>query len=87
MRHQYTTDVPLFSSGLPSLTRPELGIELVKIRMTLKGIEKPGDKSASSSSLASVDKLRLACKSFISSVSRKLGQWYPFLRGDRVSTL
>lgn len=59
------------------------------MKTRLKGTaEKPGDKSVSGSSFASPSdyKPRLSHKSFISSVSRKLGQWYPFLRGDGVST-
>ncbi|KAE9466816.1 hypothetical protein C3L33_01289, partial [Rhododendron williamsianum] len=81
------------SSELSSLKREnqELKIELVKMKMRLQGVEKPGDESAvgspSESSMASADKPRLARKSFISSVSRKLGRLYPFLLGgDGAST-
>ncbi|XP_058179290.1 BTB/POZ domain-containing protein SR1IP1-like isoform X2 [Rhododendron vialii] len=87
------TDFHPVSSELSSLKREnqELKIELVKMKMRLQGVEKPGDESAlgspSESSMASADKPRLARKSFISSVSRKLGRLYPFLLGgDGAST-
>lgn len=84
--HDSTDFLPV-SCELSSLKREnqQLKTELVKMKMRLQGVEKPGDRSAlgspSESSMALSDKPRLARKSFISSVSRRLGRLYPFLLG------
>ncbi|GMP31317.1 hypothetical protein CsSME_00005582 [Camellia sinensis var. sinensis] len=59
----------------------ELKFELVKMKMKLKEMEKPTD-SPSPSDLSASDKPSMPRKSFIGTVSRKLGRLYPFLRGD-----
>lgn len=63
----------------------DLKFELLKMKMKLKEIEQPAvDKSVagspSHSSLPSSGKPPLPRKSFISSVSKKLGRLYPFVR-------
>ncbi|XP_057491714.1 BTB/POZ domain-containing protein SR1IP1-like [Actinidia eriantha] len=82
-----TTDSHLISEELGSLKKEnqELKFELLKLKMKLKEIKKPADISAMSSPLRpapSAEKPPLPRKSFISSVSRKLGRLYPFVRGD-----
>lgn len=71
----------------------DLKLELVKMRMKLKEIERSSDTATKSSSAASSplgithsssDKPPLPRKSFISSVSKKLGRINPFIRIDGV---
>lgn len=87
----YSTDIHPVTDELSSLKREneDLKIELVKMKMRLKEIEKSGTKSAASSpasTLSSFDKPPLPRKSFITSVSKKLGRLYPFMRADGVTT-
>lgn len=87
----YSTDTPPVKDELSSLRRENenLKMELVKMKMRLKEIEKSGIKSAVSSpgsTLSSSDKPPLPRKSFMSSVSKKLGRLYPFVRADGVTT-
>ncbi|KAI8017815.1 BTB/POZ domain-containing protein SR1IP1 [Camellia lanceoleosa] len=80
----YTTDhIRPVPNDLSSLKREnqELKFELVKMKMKLKEMEKPTD-SPSLSDLSASDKPSVPRKSFIGTVSRKLGRLYPFLRGD-----
>ncbi|KAL5988166.1 BTB/POZ domain-containing protein sr1ip1, partial [Asimina triloba] len=74
----YTTDNPPPTKELLHLRREneDLKLELVKMKMRLKELEKP---TASSPSL---DKPPLPRKSFINSMSKKLGRLYPFVRAD-----
>ncbi|KAF7128860.1 hypothetical protein RHSIM_Rhsim10G0102500 [Rhododendron simsii] len=59
----------------------DLKFELLKMKTMLKEIEKPaGNISAIGSPLPSSDKPPLPRKSFIGSVSKKLGRLYPFVR-------
>lgn len=64
----------------------DLKLEIVKLKMKLKEIDRTSIRSASSSPVIyaspSVDKPPLPRKSFINSVSRKLGRLSPFIRGD-----
>lgn len=55
-----------------------LKLELVKMRMQMKEAEKP----ASVIKMSSADKPPLPKKSFMNSVSKKLGRLYPFLRSE-----
>ncbi|OIT38367.1 PREDICTED: BTB/POZ domain-containing protein At5g67385 [Nicotiana attenuata] len=84
--NQFSTDIRPVSDEVSSLKREnqELKFELLKMKMRLKEIEKPSNKSAASSPLVithpSADKPPLPRKSnFISSVSKKLGK---FIRAD-----
>ncbi|KAI8016794.1 BTB/POZ domain-containing protein SR1IP1 [Camellia lanceoleosa] len=79
----YTTDhIRPVPNDLSSLREnQELKFELVKMKMKLKEMEKPTD-SPSLSDLSASDKPSVPRKSFIGTVSRKLGRLYPFLRGD-----
>ncbi|XP_021274148.1 BTB/POZ domain-containing protein At5g67385 [Herrania umbratica] len=88
----YTADIHPVSDELSSLKREneDLKLELVKMKMRLKEIEKSSSvKSAVSSPmgiiLPSSDKPPLPRKSFMNSVSKKLGRLYPFVRADGVS--
>ncbi|KAL7193353.1 hypothetical protein ACSBR2_025041 [Camellia fascicularis] len=84
----YTTDhIRPVPNDLSSLKREnqELKFELVKMKMKLKEMAKPTD-SPSLSDLSASDKPSAPRKSFIGTVSRKLGRLYPFLRGDGFST-
>ncbi|XP_077233771.1 phototropic-responsive NPH3 family protein [Tasmannia lanceolata] len=56
----------------------DLKLEMVRMRMRLKELEKP----TVSTSTPSADKPPLPKKSFINSVSKKLGRLYPFVRAD-----
>lgn len=84
----YSTDIHPVSDELSSLRREneDLKIELVKMKMKLKEIEISALKSSISSpiqnTLPSADKPPLPRKSFINSMSRKLGRLYPFVRAD-----
>ncbi|GLU20108.1 hypothetical protein SLE2022_363230 [Rubroshorea leprosula] len=67
----------------------DLKLELAKMKMKLKEIERLSIKSAVSSPMGSTprssNKPPLPRKSFINSVSKKLGRLYPFARADGVS--
>ncbi|XP_052204692.1 BTB/POZ domain-containing protein SR1IP1-like [Diospyros lotus] len=84
----YPTDIHPVPDELSRLKKEnqELKFELIKMRTRLQEIDKPTDKlglnSPSGSTGSSADKPRLSRKSFISSVSKKLGRLYPFLRAD-----
>nr|GMD53881.1 BTB/POZ domain-containing protein At5g67385 [Ipomoea batatas] len=88
---QFSTDIQPVPDELSSLRREnqDLKLELVKMKMRLREIERSSeksDKSATSSplgiTLASADKPPLPRRSFMSSVSKKLGRLYPFTRAD-----
>ncbi|MBA0715850.1 hypothetical protein Golax_014730 [Gossypium laxum] len=80
------TDIHPVSDELSSLKREneDLKLELVKMKMRLKEIERPSSAvpSAASSPMGiivpSSDKPPLPRKSFMNSVSKKLGRLYPF---------
>ncbi|KAF5463686.1 hypothetical protein F2P56_013833 [Juglans regia] len=84
----YSTDIRPVSDELSSLRRENEGlkIELMKLKMKLKEIERSTHSSSVSSpmknALPSADKPPLPRKSFISSVSKKLGRLSPFIRSD-----
>jgi len=63
----------------------DLKLEIVKLRMKLKEVDRSSLRSASSSPVIygspSADKPPLPRKSFINSVSKKLGRLSPFSRG------
>lgn len=88
----YSTDILPISDELSSLRREneDLKIELVKMKTRLKEIEKSPLISVASSPMRSLtpsaDKPPLPRKSFMSSVSRKLGRLSPFSRADGVIT-
>ncbi|CAJ1929351.1 unnamed protein product [Sphenostylis stenocarpa] len=87
----YSSDLHPFSNELSTLRREneDLKLELVKLKMRLKEIETTKLKSAVNSPAVSVspsaDKPPLPRRSFISSVSKKLGRLSPFVRADGVS--
>ncbi|XP_059623993.1 BTB/POZ domain-containing protein SR1IP1-like [Cornus florida] len=81
----YSTDVLPVSDEVSSLKREnqDLKLELVKMKIKLKEVEKSTDVSAVSTPLrrnSFADKPPLPRKSFMSSVSKKLGRLYPFVR-------
>ncbi|KAI3451944.1 hypothetical protein Pfo_008609 [Paulownia fortunei] len=85
----YSIDVHPVTDEVSTLRREnqDLKLELVKMKMRLKEVEKPSDKSAAGSPIvtaspASMGKPPLPRKSFISSVSKKLGR---FIRADGIS--
>ncbi|KAI3669763.1 hypothetical protein L6452_41156 [Arctium lappa] len=86
-----TTNQPL-ADELARLKKEnqDLKFELLKLKMRLKEVERSssGDKSTISSSVGgtrySANKPPLPRKSFINSVSKKLGKLTPFLRADGV---
>ncbi|KAJ9170591.1 hypothetical protein P3X46_018688 [Hevea brasiliensis] len=84
----YSTDILPVSDEISSLKREneDLKIELVKMKMRLKEIEKSGSRSTTVSpmynTMPSADKPPLPRKSFINSVSKKLGRLYPFVRAE-----
>ncbi|XP_061338889.1 BTB/POZ domain-containing protein SR1IP1-like [Gastrolobium bilobum] len=87
----YSADLHPVSNELSSLRREneDLKLELVKLKMKFKEIENSTLKSAVNSPVVnpspSADKPPLPRKSFISSVSKKLGRLSPFLRADGVT--
>lgn len=88
----YSTDLHPVSDELSSLRREnqDLKLELVKLKMKLREIERfTTSKSAVSSPVTSAspsaDKPPLPRKSFINSVSKKLGRLSPFLRSEGVT--
>ncbi|KAK8673937.1 hypothetical protein V6N13_112246 [Hibiscus sabdariffa] len=85
----YPTDIHPAPGELSSLKREneDLKLELVKMKMRLKEIEKATPtKSAVSSPMGNItpssNKPPLPRKSFMNSVSKKLGRLYPFVRAD-----
>ncbi|KAF8020809.1 hypothetical protein BT93_G1284 [Corymbia citriodora subsp. variegata] len=80
----YSTDIHPVSDELSKLKREndDLKIELVKMKMRLREIEKSTLKSAggspAGSTPSSAEKPPLPRKSFINSMSKKLGRLYPF---------
>ncbi|KAE8701180.1 BTB/POZ domain-containing protein [Hibiscus syriacus] len=82
----YPTDIHPVSGEVSSLKREneDLKLELVKMKMRLKEIEistsaKSGVSSPMGSITPSSDKPPLPRKSFMNSVSKKLGRLYPFV--------
>ncbi|KAJ8769279.1 hypothetical protein K2173_002483 [Erythroxylum novogranatense] len=75
------------SDELSSLKREnqDLKMELVKMKMKLREIERYTNRSAIGSPMSASDKPPLPRKSFINSVSKKLGKLYPFVRADGVT--
>ncbi|GFY93743.1 phototropic-responsive NPH3 family protein [Actinidia rufa] len=93
----YKTDLLQVPDDLSGLKREnqELKLELVKMKMRLKEVEKLpidhnksplGSPSESSLSSSADHKPRLPRKSFINTVSKNLGRLYPFFRTDGVSS-
>ncbi|KAL2348328.1 hypothetical protein Fmac_002328 [Flemingia macrophylla] len=84
----FSTDLHPVSNELSALRRENEGLklELVKLKMKLKEIENSTLKSAGNSPAVSAspsaDKPPLPRRSFISSVSKKLGRLSPFVRAD-----
>ncbi|QCD91396.1 hypothetical protein DEO72_LG4g2361 [Vigna unguiculata] len=87
----YSSDLHPVSNELSTLRREneDLKLELVKLKMRLKEIETKTLKSAVNSPAVSVspsaDKPPLPRRSFMSSVSKKLGRLSPFVRADGVA--
>ncbi|XP_061347645.1 BTB/POZ domain-containing protein SR1IP1-like [Gastrolobium bilobum] len=87
----YSTELNPVSNELTSLRREneELKLELVQLKMKLKEMEKSTLKSASSSPTVNAspcaDKPPLPRKSFLNSVSKKLGRLSPFQRANAVT--
>lgn len=88
----YSTDTHPVSDELSSLRREneDLKIELIKVKMRLQEIERSTVKlnigsPLQQSSVPSADKPPLPRKSFMNSVSKKLGRLYPFVRADGIS--
>ncbi|GMJ08037.1 NPH3/RPT2-Like 31, AtSR1 interaction protein 1, NRL PROTEIN FOR CHLOROPLAST MOVEMENT1 [Hibiscus trionum] len=78
----YPTDIHPVSGELSSLKKEneDLKLELVKMKMRLKEIEKStAAKSDMGNITPSSDKPPLPRKSFMNSVSKKLGRLYPFV--------
>ncbi|XP_031481239.1 BTB/POZ domain-containing protein SR1IP1 isoform X2 [Nymphaea colorata] len=65
----------------------DLKLELVKMRMRLKELEKPPPNTLPASVSASDEKPPLPRKSFMNTVSKKLGRLYPFMRAEGVKPL
>nr|DAD41461.1 TPA_asm: hypothetical protein HUJ06_015784 [Nelumbo nucifera] len=84
----YSADYHSAPDEVVSLRREneDLKIELVKMRMRLKQLEKSAEIIPSGSTPPSADKppLPRSKPSFINSVSKKLGRLYPFVRADGV---
>ncbi|KAF4375112.1 hypothetical protein CsatB_024203 [Cannabis sativa] len=87
----YSNDMHPISDELSSLRREndELKLELVKMKMKLKEIERSntGRSTAANSPIGTImsspaDKPPQPRKSFMNSVSKKLGRLYPFVRSD-----
>ncbi|BFG35825.1 hypothetical protein CerSpe_220990 [Prunus speciosa] len=87
----YSTDIHPVPDELSILRRQneELKIELVKMKMRLKELETSTMRTSMSSPMGntstSADKPPLPRKSFINSVSKKLGRLSPFVRTDGVT--
>ncbi|XP_065874504.1 BTB/POZ domain-containing protein SR1IP1 [Euphorbia lathyris] len=87
----YSTDIHPVSDEMSSLKREnqDLKMELAKMKMRMKEMEKSSsttNRSATASPVMNIqpsaDKPPLPRKSFINSVSRKLGKLYPFVKAD-----
>uniref|UniRef100_A0A5K1C1Q8 Uncharacterized protein n=1 Tax=Nymphaea colorata TaxID=210225 RepID=A0A5K1C1Q8_9MAGN len=65
----------------------DLKLELVKMRMRLKELEKPPPNTLPAPVSASDEKPPLPRKSFMNTVSKKLGRLYPFMRAEGVKPL
>ncbi|XP_038700138.1 BTB/POZ domain-containing protein SR1IP1-like [Tripterygium wilfordii] len=84
----YSTDIHPVPDELSSLKREneDLKLELAKMKMRMKEIEKPSHistlRSPGSNPMPSAGKPPLPRKSLIGSVSKKLGKLYPFIRTD-----
>ncbi|KAJ4826660.1 BTB/POZ domain-containing protein sr1ip1 [Turnera subulata] len=78
----YSTDIRPVSDELSVLKREneDLKLELVKMKMKMKEMERGGIVSSVNS--PSADKPPLPRKSFINSVSKRLGRLYPFAQRD-----
>ncbi|KAI4327371.1 hypothetical protein L6164_019842 [Bauhinia variegata] len=87
----FSSDLNPVSSELSSLRREneDLKLELVKLKMKLKEIERSTIKSTVSSPISTASpsayKPPLPRKSFLNSVSKKLGRLSPFLRADGIT--
>ncbi|KAI5325219.1 PREDICTED: BTB/POZ [Prunus dulcis] len=87
----YSTDIHPVPDELSILRRQneELKIELVKMKMRLKELETSTVRTSISSPMGNIstsaDKPPLPRKSFINSVSKKLGRLSPFVRTDGVT--
>lgn len=87
----YSSDLQPASNELSTLRREnqDLKLELVKLKRRLKEIETTTPKSAVNSPAVgaspSADKPPLPRRSFMSSVSKKLGRLSPFVRADGVA--
>ncbi|KAF8377628.1 hypothetical protein HHK36_031010 [Tetracentron sinense] len=83
----YSTDYHPVPDEVSSLRREndDLKIELVKMQMQLKELEKSAENTRKQSTPSFVNKPPLPRKSFINSVSKKLGRLYPFVRGDGIN--
>ncbi|CAN6450713.1 unnamed protein product [Victoria cruziana] len=62
----------------------DLKLELVKLRMRLKELEKPPPNTRPAPVSLSDEKPPLPRKSFMNTVSKKLGRLYPFMRAEGV---
>lgn len=85
-----STDVRPVTDELSSLKREneDLKVELVKMKLRMREIERSGVASSAVTSAVnspSADKPPLPRRSFINSVSRKLGRLYPFARGEGIT--
>ncbi|XP_059642999.1 BTB/POZ domain-containing protein SR1IP1-like isoform X2 [Cornus florida] len=85
--NNYSMDILPASDGITSLQREnqDLKLELVKMKMRLKEIEKPTDKSSVSNISSPANTSPLPRKSFIGSMSKRLGRLYPFVRADGIT--
>lgn len=87
----YSTDIHPVPDELTILRRQneELKIELVKMKMKLKELETSTTRTTMISPIGttptSADKPPLPRKSFMNSVSKKLGKLSPFVRADGVT--
>lgn len=66
----------------------DLKLELVKMKMRMREFEKPSISSPQTNTQpqATAEKPPLPKKSFMNSVSKKLGRLYPFVRADGVTS-
>uniref|UniRef100_A0A2P2JTY4 Uncharacterized protein MANES_12G111300 n=2 Tax=Rhizophora mucronata TaxID=61149 RepID=A0A2P2JTY4_RHIMU len=77
----------IVSDELSSLKREnqDLKLELVRLKMKLKEVETSTNRAVIGSPMSAADKPPLPRRSFINSVSKKLGRLYPFVRADGVA--
>lgn len=85
----YSTDYHAPTDELSSLRREneDLKMELVRMRMRLKELEKSTTNTPTGGTTPSSGKPPLPRKSFINSMSKKLGRLYPFVRADEVKPI